>query len=301
MRVFRQIIGVGVGAAITLGNAAQSASAQPPAQSQDSLAPSNQLVELGSNVRSTSNTAPESAKDPEQSIAPRQPPTLGSQSERISHQLPQPGLRLHQSLNRLLRLPHQLCLRAVQPLKEVWNRQTLSSLPQPSQQCSCAEFPGTNYPGHSERKFPPSDSERHFRHQASGFPGTQPESAAVSDKPGGCQDRANRVNYLAAGDRPRPPQQPSFANRPTASRTNQIRIARTASCSLSRPKFSNGRQPPNKCRRRNRIPAQQRQLNFQASRTGQPAEQALAKLRQQQSQQHFAVELQLRFVRRPAR
>jgi outer membrane protein TolC len=77
MRVFRQIIGVGVGAAITFSNAAQSASAQPPAQSQDSLAPSNQLVELGPNVRSTSNTAPESAKDPEQSIA-LNPPTSDS-------------------------------------------------------------------------------------------------------------------------------------------------------------------------------------------------------------------------------
>src|SRR4028119_707648 len=77
MRVFRQIIGVGVGAAITFSNAAQSASAQPPAQSQDSLAPSNQLVELGPNVRSTSNTAPESAKDPEQSIA-LNPPTSES-------------------------------------------------------------------------------------------------------------------------------------------------------------------------------------------------------------------------------
>jgi hypothetical protein len=77
MRVFRQIIGVGVGAAITLGNAAQSASAQPPAQSQDSLAPSNQLVELGPNVRSTSNTAPESAKDLEQPIA-LNPPTSES-------------------------------------------------------------------------------------------------------------------------------------------------------------------------------------------------------------------------------
>lgn len=77
MRVFRQIIGVGVGAAITFSNAAQSASAQPPAQSQDSLAPSNQLVKLGPKVRSTSNTAPESAKDPEQSIA-LNPPTSES-------------------------------------------------------------------------------------------------------------------------------------------------------------------------------------------------------------------------------
>ncbi|MEG4629941.1 TolC family protein [Microcoleus sp. AR_TQ3_B6] len=79
MRVFRQIIGVGVGAAITFSNAAQSAEAQLPAQSQDSLAPSNQLVELGPNVRSTSNTAPESAKDPEQSIALNAPTSESGQ------------------------------------------------------------------------------------------------------------------------------------------------------------------------------------------------------------------------------
>ncbi|MEG4958782.1 MULTISPECIES: TolC family protein [unclassified Microcoleus] len=79
MRVFRQIIVVGVGAAITFSNAAQSASAQPPAQSQDSLAFSNQL-ELGQNIRSTSNTAPESASDPEQSIA-LNPPTSESQQQ----------------------------------------------------------------------------------------------------------------------------------------------------------------------------------------------------------------------------
>ncbi|MEG4207357.1 TolC family protein [Microcoleus sp. Pol7_A1] len=79
MRVFRQIIVVGVGAAITFSNAAQSASAQPPAQSQDSLALSNQL-ELGQNIRSTSNTAPESASDPEQSIA-LNPPTSESQQQ----------------------------------------------------------------------------------------------------------------------------------------------------------------------------------------------------------------------------
>src|SRR4028119_666904 len=79
MRVFRQIIGVGVGAAITFSNAAQSASAQPPAQSQDSLAPSNQLVELGPNVRSTSNTAPKSASEPEQSIALNQPTSESGQ------------------------------------------------------------------------------------------------------------------------------------------------------------------------------------------------------------------------------
>src|SRR4028118_1130456 len=222
----------------------------------------------------------------------RQPPSLGSQSERISHQLPQPGLRLHQSPNRLPRLPpnppHLLvgaasrseyrinspnrafaCIKASTgcsgfPINSVSGRfntckrfgtdRRSAAFPEPSQQSSCPEFPGTNSPGHSQRKFPPSHSEGPFRHQPSGFPGTQPESAAVSDKPGGCQDRANRVNSLAAGDRPRPPQQPSFANRPTASGTNQIRFARTASCSLSRPQFSNGRQPFCQCRRRTRSP-----------------------------------------------
>ena len=84
MRVFRQIIGVGVGAAITFSNAPQSASAQPPAQSQDSLVPSNQLVELGPNVRSTSNTAPESAKDPEQSIALNAPISESGQPVRAN-------------------------------------------------------------------------------------------------------------------------------------------------------------------------------------------------------------------------
>src|SRR6476469_4432871 len=68
MRVFRQIIVVGVGAAITFSNAAQSASAQSPAESQDSLALSNQ-IELGQNVRSTSNKEAESASEAEQSIA----------------------------------------------------------------------------------------------------------------------------------------------------------------------------------------------------------------------------------------
>ena len=74
MRVFRQIIVVGVGAAITFSNAVQSASAQPLAQSQDTSALGNQL-ELAPNIRSTSNTASEA---PEQSIA-QNPPTSESQ------------------------------------------------------------------------------------------------------------------------------------------------------------------------------------------------------------------------------
>ena len=72
MRVFRQIVVVGVGAAITFSNPGQSVSAQPPAQSQDGSALSNQL-ELGQNVRSTSNTSPESVSEVDRSIAPNPP------------------------------------------------------------------------------------------------------------------------------------------------------------------------------------------------------------------------------------
>ncbi len=74
MRVFRQIIAVGVGAAITFSNAAQSASAQPPAQSTDSSARQGDRLELGPNIRSTSNTASEPTSEPEESIA-LNPPT----------------------------------------------------------------------------------------------------------------------------------------------------------------------------------------------------------------------------------
>ena len=68
MRVFRQIIVVGVGAAITLGNAGQSVSAQP-AQSQESSTRFNQ-IQLGQNVRSTSNTVPEPASEASESQQP---------------------------------------------------------------------------------------------------------------------------------------------------------------------------------------------------------------------------------------
>ncbi|MEG3851096.1 TolC family protein [Microcoleus sp. herbarium19] len=73
MRVFRQIVVVGVGAAITFSNPGQSVSAQPPAQSQESSARSNQL-ELGPNVRSTSNASTAPASEADRSIALK-PPT----------------------------------------------------------------------------------------------------------------------------------------------------------------------------------------------------------------------------------
>ncbi|MEG4320906.1 MULTISPECIES: TolC family protein [unclassified Microcoleus] len=72
MRVFRQIVVVGVGAAITFSNAGACAEAQAPAQSQDSSALSNQ-IELTQDIRSTSNTSSELASDPSKSIALKGP------------------------------------------------------------------------------------------------------------------------------------------------------------------------------------------------------------------------------------
>ncbi|MGB8687867.1 MAG: TolC family protein [Microcoleus sp.] len=62
MRVFRQIVVLGVGAAITFGNVGQSASAQPPVQSQESSAESNQLP-VGQNIKLDPQTAPEQASE----------------------------------------------------------------------------------------------------------------------------------------------------------------------------------------------------------------------------------------------
>ena len=68
MRVFRQIVVVGVGAAITFGNVGQSASAQPPAQSQDSSIAFDRLP-VGQNVALDPKTSPEQASETGESIA----------------------------------------------------------------------------------------------------------------------------------------------------------------------------------------------------------------------------------------
>jgi outer membrane protein TolC len=68
MRVFRQIVVLGVGAAITFSSVGQSASAQPPVQSQESSAESNQLP-VGQNVTLDPKTAPEQASEARSPIA----------------------------------------------------------------------------------------------------------------------------------------------------------------------------------------------------------------------------------------
>jgi outer membrane protein TolC len=68
MRVFRQIVVVGVGAAITFSNVGQSASALPPAQSQDSSIESDG-ISVGQNVTLDPKTAPEQALEPGEPIA----------------------------------------------------------------------------------------------------------------------------------------------------------------------------------------------------------------------------------------
>ena len=89
MRVFRQIVVVGVGAAITFSNAGQSACAQPPAQSQDS-SPLNNQIELAQDIRSTSNTASEPAADSGESIALEGPTSDSPQPGEANNIAPNP-------------------------------------------------------------------------------------------------------------------------------------------------------------------------------------------------------------------
>lgn len=96
MRVFRQIVVLGVGAAITFGNVGQSASAQPPVQSQESSAESNQLP-VGQNVKLDPKTAPEQASESialspssqvKENSATGNPPQQGSNSENAQKSQP---------------------------------------------------------------------------------------------------------------------------------------------------------------------------------------------------------------------
>ncbi len=95
MRVFRQIVVVGVGAAITFGNVGHSAAAQSAVKSPENSAQSNQLP-MGQNVKLESQTTPE---QPSESIAlspsiqsqdnwaTGNPQPLGSNSQNL-HQSP---------------------------------------------------------------------------------------------------------------------------------------------------------------------------------------------------------------------
>ncbi|MEG4274250.1 MULTISPECIES: TolC family protein [unclassified Microcoleus] len=139
MRVFRQIIVVGVGAAITLGNAAQSASAQSPTQSQDSLARFNQL-ELGPNVRSTSNTAAESASDAEQSIA-LNPPTGTEQASKPQQAAPASPSTLSQA--------------GATPLRGLEPTQTQQPSPNPPNNVPVPSSPVPILRGTPNESFPP--------------------------------------------------------------------------------------------------------------------------------------------------
>ncbi len=257
MRVFRQIIVVGVGAAITFSNPGQSASAQPPAQSQDSLARFNPL-ELAAGCRSTSNTAPESVSDPEQSIA-LNPQTSESQQQGFANIASTPPTRPEQASE-----PQQAALAAPSTQQQESSAQPLRK-PAPT---DIAQGKPSNNPNNLPvpsapvQILPGTPNESFPRITPRGILDTKPPASLEPNpnplqfptKPEDVRIEQTESITLQQGDRPRPPQQPSFANRRKASGTKQIRFARTASCSLSRPEFSNGRQPFCECRRRTRNP-----------------------------------------------
>ena len=277
MRVFRQIIGVGVGAAITFSNAAQSASAQPPAQSQDSLAPSNQLVELGPNVRSTSNTAPESAKDPEQSIALNPPTSDSGQPVRANIVASTPPTGPEQASK-----PQQAAPASPSTLSQGGSTPERGLEPPEVQQPSPSPLNNVPVPSSPVPILPGTPDES--------SPPLTPRGILDTNPPASLEPNPNPLNFPTNPEDVRIEQTESITLQQAidlARRNSQVlqiagqqveqsrAVLREQQAALypdlnfqmdaSRQMTAGGELG---------VRAQQRQLNFQASRTGQPAEQA---------------------------
>ncbi|MGE5660555.1 MAG: TolC family protein [Actinomycetota bacterium] len=91
MRVFRHLMVVGVGAAITFSNVGRSASALPPTQPQDNPAESNQL-QFGPDFKSAPQTAKE-RKSQEGYVPALSPPTEAEADPNATHQLSGPEFK----------------------------------------------------------------------------------------------------------------------------------------------------------------------------------------------------------------
>ena len=276
MRVFRQIIGVGVGAAITLGNAAQSASAQPPAQSQDSLAPSNQLVELGPNVRSTSNTAPESASDPEQSIALNPPTSESGQPVRAKiASTPPTGPEQESKLQQAAPVsPSTLSQGGSTPERGVGPTDAQQPSPSPLNNVPLPSSPEPILPGTPNESFPP----------------LTPRGILDTKPPASLEPNPNPLQFPTNPEDVRIEQTQSITLQQAidlARRNSQVLQIAGQQVEQSRAvlreqqaalypdlNFQMGASRQMSAGGELGVRAEQRQLNFQASRTGQPARQA---------------------------
>lgn len=89
MRVFRQIVVVGVGAAITFGNLGQSAAAQPPVQSQE-LSTESDGRSIGQNLELDPKKTPEPASEPSEARSPiaQGVPVQSQENSEITQKLP---------------------------------------------------------------------------------------------------------------------------------------------------------------------------------------------------------------------
>ncbi|MCU0541424.1 MAG: TolC family protein [Oscillatoriaceae cyanobacterium Prado104] len=95
MRVFHQIVVLGVGAAITFSNVGQSAAAQSPVQSPEN-SPQSDRLQLAAEVESVPNAVPETAPASEQAVAV-EPLTADSQQQPAANAEP-PELQAQQQL-----------------------------------------------------------------------------------------------------------------------------------------------------------------------------------------------------------
>ena len=126
MRVFHQIVVLGVGAAITFSSVGQSASAQPPVKSPESSTESNQLP-VEQNVTLGPKIAPEQASDARSAIA------LSASSQSQENSATGNKLQLGSNSENPQESPQILAVESPKP--------ALNSLPQPIQigRASCRE------------------------------------------------------------------------------------------------------------------------------------------------------------------
>ncbi|NJK65364.1 MAG: TolC family protein [Microcoleus sp. SU_5_3] len=158
MRVFRQIVVVGVGAAITFSNVGQSASAPAPAQSQDSSIKSDRLP-VGQKVALEPKTTPEQASEPgelialspssqsQENSATGNPAQLGSNSETAKTSQ---VVAVESPLPAPTRNPQQI------PIPSSPNNPTVPSLPIPAPRNTPLESFPPNPPNGTLQTQPPS-------------------------------------------------------------------------------------------------------------------------------------------------
>lgn len=247
MRIFRQIVVVGVGAAITLGNLGQSASAQPPVQSPDVSTESVKLG-VGPGVASDPKKAPEQSSEASEARS-----SQSQENSEIAQKLP--AIATPSPLPVPSTIPQQ------RPLPSSPNTAPVPSLPPASRGTPIESFPPVTPNGTLEtqppRSLEPNPNPLLFPTQPDDVRIEQTESITLQQ----AVDLARRNSQTLQIADLQVEQTRSVVREQEAALFPDLNLRMDASRSVS----SGGELG---------VRARQRQFNFQASQTGRPAEQA---------------------------